>query len=209
MSKSSENIVLVGAGSGGYLVYRELSVKLANTNKKLIVIEPRKFYVHLPSTLRMVVTPEGGLENKSIMDHPSNVNAGNTKFIYAKVTSIVDSDGEGKYVTLDNGETVEFAVLILATGSRWSGATAFGDKKEEILESVYSWRDRFRDAKDIVLIGGGAVGLGNFLSFAAITSDAYVLSLELAGEIKDEWPVRVLMNIPYGHFLSKAFRISE
>lgn len=177
MSKSSENIVLVGAGSGGYLAYRELSVKLANTNKKLIVIEPRKFYVHLPSTLRMVVTPEGGLENKSIMDHPSNVNAGNTKFIYAKVTSIVDSDGEGKYVTLDNGETVEFAVLILATGGRWSGATAFGDKKEEVLKSVYSWRDRFRDAKDIVLIGGGAVGFGKFLSFAAVTSNAYVFIL--------------------------------
>jgi NADH dehydrogenase FAD-containing subunit len=174
MSKSSENIVVVGAGSGGYLVYRELSVKLANTNKKLIVIEPRKFYVHLPSTLRMVVTPEGGLENKSIMDHPSNVNAGNTKFIYAKVTSIVDSDSEGKYVTLDNGETVDFAVLILATGGRWSGTTAFGDKKEEVLEFVYSWRDRFRDAKDIVLMGGGAVGLGKFFSFAAVTSNAYV-----------------------------------
>ncbi len=191
MSKSSENIVLVGAGSGGYQVYRELSVKLANTNKKLVVIEPRKFYVHLPSTLRMVVTPEGGLENKSLMDHPSNVNAGNTKFIYAKVTSIVDSDSEGKYVTLDNGETVEFTVLILATGGRWSGPIGFGNKKEEVLESVHSWRDRFRGSKDIVLIGGGAVGLGKFLSFAAVTSNTYVYVLELSGEIKDEWPVRV------------------
>lgn len=165
MSKSSENIVLVGAGSGGYLVYRELSVKLANTNKKLIVIEPRKFYVHLPSTLRMVVTAEGGLENRSIMDHPPNVDTANTKFIYSKVTSIVDSESEGKYVTLDNGEKINFSVLILATGGRWSGPIAFGNKKEDVLEFVHSWRDRFRDAKDIVLIGGGAVGLGNVRFF--------------------------------------------
>jgi len=160
MSKSSTNIVLVGSGSGGFLVYKELAAKLADKDIQLIVIDPRKFYVHLPSTLRMVVTPEGGLENKSIMDHPTNIGSGNTRFVYGKVTSIVDNQSRGGQVTLDNGETIDFSILILATGSSWSGPIAFGNDKDEVLQSVNSWRTRFNEAEDIVLVGGGAVGLG-------------------------------------------------
>ncbi len=157
MSKSSTNIVLVGAGSGGFLVYKELAAKLSDRNIQLIVIDPRKFYVHLPSTLRMVV---GGLENKSIMDHPTNINSGNTRFIYAKVASIIDNQTRGGQVTLDNGEIIDFSILILATGSSWSGPIAFGNDKDEVLQSVNSWRTRFNEAEDIVLVGGGAVGVG-------------------------------------------------
>lgn len=160
MSKSSTNIVLVGSGTGGFLVYKELAAKLADRDIQLIVIDPRKFYVHLPSTLRMVVTPEGGLENKSIMDHPTDISSGNTRFVYGKVASIVDNQSRGGQVTLDDGETIDFSVLILATGSSWSGPIAFGNEKDEILQSVNSWRSRFKEAEDIVLVGGGAVGLG-------------------------------------------------
>jgi NADH dehydrogenase FAD-containing subunit len=161
-SKSSSNVVLVGAGGAGFPLFRELAAKLANTDYNLIVIEPRKFFVHLPSTIRMVVTPEGGYENKSIMNHPSNLSSGNARFVYAEVSSIVDGGSNGGRVMLNNGEFIDYSILIFATGSHWSGPIAFGTRKDQILEAVNSWRKKFEGAQDIVLVGGGAIGLGKF-----------------------------------------------
>jgi NADH dehydrogenase FAD-containing subunit len=81
-SRPTTNIVIVGASAGGFLLYRKLSVKLAaNSNIHLIVIEPRKFVLHHPSS----VTPDGELEHMSIMHHLPDVNnSKNTKFVYAK-----------------------------------------------------------------------------------------------------------------------------
>lgn len=159
-NKSSSNIVIIGAGSAGFHLFRGLSAKLANTDYNLIVVEPRKFVVHLPSTIRMVVSSEGGYENKSIMDHPSNLNSGIVRFVYAELTSIVDEGGNGGRVVLNNGESIDYSILVLATGSRWAGPLAFGTRKEQILETVTSWRTKFEEAQDIVLVGGGAIGLG-------------------------------------------------
>ena len=158
-TKSSSNIVLVGAGLTGFLLYRELAAKLANTAYNLIVIEPREFVVHFPSTIRMVTTPEGSYENKSIMNHPSNLSSDNVRFVHAEVTSIAEGTDGGR-VELNNGESVDYSILILATGSRWAGPVAFGTTKSQILDSVNSWRTKFADAQDIVFVGGGAIGLG-------------------------------------------------
>jgi hypothetical protein len=52
-SRLTTNIVIVGAGAGGFLLYRKLFVKpAANSNIHLIVIEPRKFILHHPSSVR-------------------------------------------------------------------------------------------------------------------------------------------------------------
>ena len=172
----SSNIVLVGAGSAGFLLFRELSAKLANSDYTLIVVEPRKFVVHLPSTVRMVVTSEGGYENKSIMAHPSNLNSANVRFVYAEVSSIVDGGSNGGHVLLNNGESIDYAALILATGSRWTGPIAFGTTKDQIMETVNSWRKKFEGSQDIVFVGGGAIGLGMFtLSLVTLGSDIYPL----------------------------------
>jgi NADH dehydrogenase FAD-containing subunit len=157
---SSSNIVIVGGGTGGFLLFRQLATKLANSSHNLIIVEPRKFYVHQPSTLRMVVSPVDGYENKSIMNHPEDLSSGNVRFVYAKATAIVDNGSDGGRVTLDNDESIDYSVLILATGSRWSGPISFGTEKEEILETVTSWRAKFEQAQDIVLVGGGAIGFG-------------------------------------------------
>jgi NADH dehydrogenase FAD-containing subunit len=161
---SSSNIVIVGAGTGGFLLYKKLAAKLANTNYNLIVVEPRKFYVHQPSSLRMVVSSVDGYEDKSIMNHPSDLSSEKVRFVYAKATSISDNGSDGGRVTLDNDESIDYAVLVVATGSRWSddGPVAFGTEKDKILEHVTSWRAKFKDAQDIVLVGGGAIGFGKF-----------------------------------------------
>lgn len=160
---SSSNVVLVGAGVAGLLLFKELAAKLANTDYKLIVVEPRTFFLHQPSTLRMVVSSQDDYENKSIMNHPSSfTTSGKVRFVYAKATSIVDNGIDGGRVVLDNDEFIDFSVLVLSTGSRWSGPIAFGTDKDQIMDTVTSWRTKFREAQDIVLVGGGAIGFGIF-----------------------------------------------
>ena len=51
-------------------------------------------------------------------------------------------------------------VLVLATGSRWPGPLDFPDDTKERDHFVDQWRDKFREAKDVTLVGGGAVGIG-------------------------------------------------
>ena len=173
---SSSNVVLVGAGFGGLLLVKELAAKLADTNYNLIVVEPRNFFLHQPSTLRMVVSSQDGYENKSIMNHPSSFSSvsGKVRFVQAKATSIVDSGTDGGRVVLDNGESVDFSVLVLATGSRWSGPIAFGTDRDQIMDTVATWRTKFAEAQDIVLVGGGAIGFGiifnRFTKCDALTS---------------------------------------
>ena len=74
-----------------------------------------------------------------------------------------------EYVTL---------VLVLATGSKWSGPVDLPEGEADLRQFVSGWREKFRDAQDIVIVGGGAVGA------------------ELSGEIRDEYPVRHLGAAP-------------
>lgn len=188
---SSSNVVLVGAGFGGLLLFKELTAKLANTDYKLIVIEPRNFFVHQPSTLRLVVSSKDGYEDKSIINHPPSFSSsGKVRFVQAKATSIVDNGTDGGRVVLDNGESVDFSVLVLATGSRWSGPIAFGTDRDQIMDNVATWRTKFAEAQDIVLVGGGAIGFGiDFYRSSKCDALTSIPQTELSGEIKDIWPV--------------------
>lgn len=62
--------------------------------------------------------------------------------------------------------------LVLATGSKWSGPINLPESDADIHKFVAEWREKFGAATDIVVVGGGAVGV------------------ELSGEIRDEYPVR-------------------
>jgi len=170
---TTQNIIIVGGGSAGITAFNAIDAKLpATSSTNLILVTPTPYFIHLIAMIRTVVTSEGHLEDQVLMPLPEKkYNTGNRKVVLGRVASIEDSDtGKGRFVMLDNGERLEYSVLILAPGSTWEGPLNLSDDKQETLESIRSWRTRFEKAKDIVLVGGGAVGV------------------EYAGEIKDQWP---------------------
>jgi len=57
----------------------------------------------------------------------------------------------------------------LATGSKWTGPIDYPENDAEIREFISQWQQRFKSAEDVVIVGGGAVGI------------------ELAGELRDEY----------------------
>lgn len=52
------------------------------------------------------------------------------------------------------------SVLAVCIGSIWPGPLNFPSSREELNKFVGEWRSKFKEAKDILLVGAGAVGLG-------------------------------------------------
>ncbi|KAF8178480.1 hypothetical protein BJ912DRAFT_664608 [Pholiota molesta] len=165
------NVVIVGAGGAGAQVARLLSSMLRPDEYNLLLVTARPYYTHLPAWVRMSVTDEGHLEDRAHITYNYTLHNGNGQFIIGKVASIASEEGDKPGVlTLESGETVEYSILVLTPGSVWEGPLNIPDTKKETTEHLSSWREKFKNAHDIVLVGGGAV------------------AAEYAGEMKDFWP---------------------
>lgn len=72
----------------------------------------------------------------------------------------LNEDDHSGCVMLENGEKVSYDALILATGSKHSGPVDFPDDPTHCLAHLERWRTAFKEAKKIVLVGGGGVAIG-------------------------------------------------
>ncbi|KAJ3758223.1 FAD/NAD-P-binding domain-containing protein [Lentinula raphanica] len=179
-SKKSDSekttIVIVGGGIGGLALLNALSTSIDPEKHTVVLVDARPSHMHLISALRLVVSDADDLLNKAV--HPygnhtfRNKFAGNGSFVHGSVTSVkFGDDGKGGELILDNGEIVAYDVLVLATGSSWPRPLGFPtESRSAIEEHIMARRAEFSAAKDILLVGGGSLGL------------------ELAGELKDIFP---------------------
>ncbi|KAI0365682.1 FAD/NAD(P)-binding domain-containing protein [Pilatotrama ljubarskyi] len=170
VSEPRKHVVIVGGGVAGALIARMLSSKLDPSRHALTLVNNRPCFIHLTASARMVVTPEGSLEERAVIPL-DRIFPGLGQLKIAKVVSIVEAaPGKGGEVVLEDGERIPYDVLVLATGNSWPGPLHFPDAVEDLRLHVSDWRHRFQEAKHIVIVGGGAVGI------------------ETAGEVKEEWP---------------------
>ncbi|KAG2004408.1 hypothetical protein CC2G_002967 [Coprinopsis cinerea AmutBmut pab1-1] len=175
MTTEIQNVVVVGGGAAGTMICRKLSTKLDPRRHKLILVTARPYYTHLPPCIRMVVTPQGALENQVHIPYDTLFTGKRSigRVVIAKVVGVDENDDKkGGKVRLDSGETIDFAVLVVATGCTWEGPLNFPDGREELEKWLAEWRDRFCKAEDVVIVGGGSVGI------------------EFAGEIRDLSPTK-------------------
>ncbi|KAF8625977.1 hypothetical protein AX17_006701 [Amanita inopinata Kibby_2008] len=173
-SSTRENIVVVGGGGAGTSVARQLSETLDRSKYNLILISVRNYMVHYPAITRALVCDEGFMEDRAFIPLEQIFANGNGKLIVGKVVSITDEGTSGGHVTLEDGAEVKWSILVVAPGSIWEGPVAFPEPKDQCLNHVYEWRQKFRQARNIVLAGGGAFGT------------------ELAGELKDRYPDKTI-----------------
>lgn len=179
----SENIVVVGGGASGTLMLRSLQGRLSKSKYNLVLVTATPFYTHLPACIRYLV--KSGAPETVCIPYDKFINC---QIVVGKVVEIQErlpngrgngsGSGGGGVLTLDTGEVVKFSVAILATGCSWEGPLDFSGK------SAQGWRDRFAKAEDIIIVGGGATGLGESLvqgSEMTLSS----ISIEFAGEIRD------------------------
>jgi len=173
MSKSSvkENVVIVGGGLAGTTVAKELSAKLDHSKYNLVMVEARPYLIWMLGGARMTVTTEKDAVNDYLFNYDKFFPDGKGTVKRARVEKIVPKgEGEGGELELTGGETLRYKILVLATGSKWAGPIDFPESDTDIRQFVSQWQQRFKSAEDVVIVGGGAVGI------------------ELAGELRDEYP---------------------
>ncbi|KAI0068109.1 FAD/NAD-P-binding domain-containing protein [Artomyces pyxidatus] len=173
MSHEKKSIVVVGGGGAGTSAARLFSEKLDPTRYTLTLITAHPFLILYPATVRMNTTSDLNLEDTALIpfDHLLQKGVGTIKI--GRVVRVEGTKGEGKggNVVLESGETVAYDALVVAPGMHWQGPIDFPDGgKEDLLPHIKGWRSKFANAKDIVVVGGGATGI------------------EFTGEIRDYHP---------------------
>ncbi|KAG6909746.1 hypothetical protein DXG01_015734 [Tephrocybe rancida] len=159
-------VVVVGGGGAGAPTARQLSSVLDPFKHRLILITSRPHFTHLVGCIRASVTSEGRFDEQVVMPYDQLLVNGNGVILVAEVKAM-SSHGDGGTVTLADGEVIRWDILVLAPGSRWEGPIAVPTTKEETKAWFARWQAKFKYARDILLVGGGAV------------------AIEFAGEIKD------------------------
>lgn len=158
-------------------VARSLSNVLDPAWHTLTLISARKNYIYLPASLRALVNPDFPLDTV-FMPYDNIFGNFPGELIYGTVTSVEENkrsafmDYEpgqhcsGTVILQKEGEQklqrVHYDILVVATGSRWEGFTGFPSCMEHCIAHIETWRMRFKEAHDIVIAGGGAVGLGKY-----------------------------------------------
>ncbi|KAJ7154055.1 FAD/NAD(P)-binding domain-containing protein [Mycena filopes] len=167
----SQMVVIVGAGvGGGATIARTLSSKLPSA--KITLINPRPYSVFLPTLPRMVVSAGNNLLETALipLDQIFVGNENGSVLVSMVKTINATKNNKGGEVVLEDGATIAYDVLVLATGSSWEGPLDLPDNYEVVPGFITECRAQFKKAENIILVGGGAVGI------------------EIAGEIKDVWP---------------------
>jgi apoptosis-inducing factor 2 len=179
-------VVIVGGGAAGASVAKALSTSLPPSSSKepqIILVNPRPFYAHLIASLRPAVTVSGNFEERLQIGYEGVTQNGAVKVVIGTVATVVPDAADAKkggHVVLENGDTIGYEVLVLATGSTWQGPASLPDTKEGIHEHLEAWRQKIESAKSVLVVGGGAVGIGvHFLYFGCPRSNMYIFQQNL------------------------------
>ena len=152
---SPRNIVVIGGSFGGLY----LATRLANsvpTGYRVVLIEKKSHFNFTWIFPRVSVV--GGHEHKAFIPYNSGLAAVPPESLLLHRGNAVSVDD--KTVTLQDGTAFEYEYLAVATGSTgpppWHLQS--GEKKEG-MDVFRRMQKEIQEAKDLVIVGGGAVGV--------------------------------------------------
>ncbi|KAF8761250.1 Pyridine nucleotide-disulfide oxidoreductase [Rhizoctonia solani] len=147
-----KNIVVIGAGGGGVPLIQALQKRLNRETHLLVVIEQRDYYAHWPSLIRASVTNEGSFDERGLIPYDRAFGP-LVNIVHSNVREITSA------AVVTDGGSIPFEHLILATGSIWNGSLALPPARVDAIEYLRAFRTKLEAAQNIVIVGGGAVGV--------------------------------------------------
>lgn len=159
MSESTvkENIVVIGGGYGGVQAAQKLASKLGKSYQ-IILIERKSHFYHNIGGLRALV--EEGFEAKVLIPYTHVFDKyGEGKLVHGTVTKLNTNDLTIRKA--DGGEeNITFKVAVVATGSDYPRPAKFdGKNKDEGINELLRQREALKNAKKVLIIGAGPVGI--------------------------------------------------
>ncbi len=151
------NIVIIGGSAGGIMT--ALSARNTYPEKSILIIRKEKI-VLVPCGIPYVFHTLDGVEEDVISDKLLEKNK-----IDLHLGEVVDVDVKSKYVILADGEKFSYEKLVLAIGSHPRVLNIPGKDLEGIYtikkdaDYLTMLRGKFEQAKKIVIVGGGFIGL--------------------------------------------------
>ncbi|KIR26356.1 oxidoreductase [Cryptococcus deuterogattii LA55] len=162
MSSPLRNVIVVGGSYVGSKAAQELAVVLPPTHRVLLV-EPHSHFHHLFAFPRFAVVPthehKAFIPFTSVFREPTIPNPSLHAVVRAKVNAVYPT-----HVSLDRawqGETdIPYDFLAIATGTKLPAPGSMqNEDKANSVEYFKTYQEGIKAAKDIVIIGGGAVGV--------------------------------------------------
>jgi NADPH-dependent 2,4-dienoyl-CoA reductase/sulfur reductase-like enzyme len=109
---------------------------------------------HVLTHQRASVTSDGAIEQTGLIPFDRAFDP-SVRLIHSGAKQITST-----HVVTESGDRIPYAHLVLATGSLWNGALALPDSRVQAMEHLRAFRKQLEGAKNVVVIGGGAVGIG-------------------------------------------------
>lgn len=155
-----EQIVIIGAGQAGAQVAQSLRQGGFEGPLRLIGDEPHPPYQRPPLSKKFLA---GEIGAEGLWLRPPAFFETN-KIDHIPNTKVVAIDRAGKRLTLENGDTLPYGKLVLATGTNARKLALEGaDKKGVVtlrsITDVDDIRERMSNSKHIAIIGAGYIGL--------------------------------------------------
>jgi 3-phenylpropionate/trans-cinnamate dioxygenase ferredoxin reductase subunit len=148
------SVVIIGAGQGGFQTAASLRAEGYEEAITLIGDEPQIPYQRPPLSKGFLL---GKQEQRHAELRPATFyDAHRITLVTARAASI---DRESRRVKLDSGENIEYDTLVLATGARNRLLPHENLLYLRTLAEANEIRQRLSAAQDVVVIGGGFIGL--------------------------------------------------
>jgi len=166
-------VLIIGASFSGLTC-----AHLLHGDFDVTVIEKRRFFEYTPGILRALVEPA------HIESVVSPVNVPGIKIVFAKVIAMTN-----KAVFLESGDKMKFDYLIVASGSEYPDPIKPQDNERDLetrKQNLRKTAEHIKDAKEVLLVGGGIVGV------------------ELAAEIAWKYPQKSIILRTRGERLLKG-----
>ncbi|CAO3610078.1 unnamed protein product [Cunninghamella blakesleeana] len=173
-----KTVVIIGGGYAGVSMVKSLEKQFNDKNIRIILIESKTHFYHAVGGLRAAVL---GLDDQVFIPYDQLFKSDLNKVIHAKAVRFDENTVYLDRSVNEFGDSISFDFLVIATGTIYSSpAKTDMDTLEKGKLQLQQIQQKVKDAKNILVIGGGPVGI-EFIG-------------EIIDEYKDEKKITLIHN---------------
>ncbi|KZV64519.1 FAD/NAD-P-binding domain-containing protein [Peniophora sp. CONT] len=154
---AKKNIVVVGGSYTGTKAVSALAEKMGS-GYKVLLVEKQSHFNHLFGFPRVAVVP--GFEHMAFVPYTKAFSALPEGSAEVQVVQARATEVQPDKVVVDRGEAVPYEYLVMATGTKLAPpGTLHTEGKVDGIAYFQEHQRQIKRAKNIVIVGGGAVGV--------------------------------------------------